>query len=156
MRVTARHSRFRPTPQRANRVLISSGNKNLGGNNWLTLGSGLIDRPQNLIAIATQSATLNQWDISVSWGVPPDVTPTGYTVEYEQIDDPVTPFGATQTVTGLTVAINGLPEGAYRFRVRTEYPAGPSNWVTSSIVMAFINQSFNAQNSPQFHTMAFF
>ena len=145
--------------RRHNRVIIGGSSRNLGRHNLLiTRRKSVSDEPRivNGTAAVAAGGAVTTFDITATWQLPsdPDITIRGYEVEYEQIQAPVTAWTGTQTVPTLTAIFNGLPEGVYRVRVRTLHGAGPSDWVESNNINAFINISFNWNGQPSFHTVA--
>lgn len=144
--------------RRHNRVLIGKKLRNLGGHNLLvTKKASVNDKPRILNPVASvENGPVTTFGITTTWQLPSDtdITITGYEMEYEQIAAPVTAWTGTQLVPNLTGTFTGLPEGVYRVRVRTLHAGGPSDWVTSSNINAFINISFNWNGQPSFHTLA--
>ncbi len=142
--------------RRHNRVLIGGSSRNLGNHNLLvTRGKSVSDEPRVVNGIGEIQAN-GTFNVRATWLVPsdPDIIITGYEIEHEQVEAPTVAWTGTQVVTGLTNTFINLPEGVYRVRVRTLHGSGPSEWVESSTINAFINISFNWNGQPSFHTVA--
>ena len=141
---------------RINRVLIGGNSRNLGSHNILvTKRRGVSDTPQ-VVQLRAEIQADGSWNLIANWLAPSDtdLAITGYEIQQRQIQAPDTPFGDSQTVVPTTATYVNVPEGIYQVRVRSLYAGGPSMWVVSPSVNAFINLSFNWAGSPSFHTLA--
>lgn len=143
--------------RRHNKVLIGGKSRDLGKTNILVSKKKGGITPRNL-SLAGQLRTNGNWDLQAVW-LPPTIdspAPTGYSIEIQQtvIALPALPVWASlSTTASLTFTFSNFPEGIYKVRVRTEFASGPSEWVESDTVNAFINLSYDLSNSPHFHTL---
>jgi hypothetical protein len=140
---------------RHNRVLIGSNSQNLGLHNLLTSSRTKSDLPQ-LVRLVEVIQSDGRWNLNASWLMPSDTSIglTGYTI---QVQETIGPTAGTwrdqQAVNPALFNYLTYPEGVYKVRVRAEYPGGPSQWVESNIVNAFINFWFDWSANPQFHSV---
>jgi hypothetical protein len=134
--------------QRHNRTLLGGKSRNLGNQNLLTTRQKAGDSPRNVSLTGTIQSNAS-WNLTASWIFPTGVTPTGYTIELQNTIVVPQAWISPQTVGGTTVTFNNVQEGIYKVRVRTNYAGGPSGWVESNLVNAFINIGFNFNSQLQ-------